>query len=273
MDLGQKFSQSVSGHNMNYYRTGSGQPLLLVHGITTYSFIWRKIVPVLKTKFDVITVDLFGCGDSDMPLSISYSIKDHAKYLKEFMAELKISKFHFVGHDIGGGIGQRFAVENPELLYDLTLINTVAYNFWPVQPIIAMRTPIIRQLAMATLDQVTFKLIVKRGIYHKERVDQELMDYFWEPMKTKEGRKAFLHFAKSLNNNDLMEVEEQIHNLKMPVMVIRGDADPYLSSEIANRLHTEISNCRLEVIPTGSHFIQEDEPEKVSELILDFLSG
>jgi len=271
MELGQKHSQKVSGYNLNYFRTGAGEPVLLVHGITTYSFIWRKIVPLLKSKYDIITVDLFGCGDSDKPFDFEYSIKNHSKFLREFITSLGIKKLHFIGHDIGGGIAQRFAVENSELLYDLTLINSVAYDFWPVQPITLMRTPIIRQFAMATLDVMTLKLIIKRGIYHKERVTQELVDLFWEPMKTKEGRKAFLHFAKSLNNQDLMEVEDLLRELKIPVMIIRGDADPYLSSAIAKRLHSEIRDSRLEIIPNGSHFIQEDEPEKVSDLILRFL--
>lgn len=272
MDLGQQQSQKISGHNLNYYRTGSGEPLLLVHGITTYSFIWRRIVPLLKPKYDVITIDLLGCGDSDKPLSLGYSIKDHAKLLLEFITSLGIEKFHFIGHDVGGGIGQRFAVENPEFLYDLTLLNSVAYDFWPVQPIIAMRTPVIRQLAMAALDLVTLKLIIKRGIYYKERITQELIELFYNPLKTKEGRKAFLHFAKSLNNQDLMEIEDELKKLTVPVLIIRGDADPFLSSEIVKRLHSDIENSRMEIIPNGSHFIQEDLPEKVSELILDFIS-
>ena len=192
------------------------------------------------------------------------------KFLHEFISCLGIKKFHFIGHDIGGGIGQRFAVENPEFLYDLTLINSVAYDFWPVQPILAMRTPVIRQLAMAALDIVTLKLIIKRGLFYKERITPELMELFWNPMRTKEGRKAFLHFAKSLNNRDLMEIEGQLRELNIPVMIIRGDADPCLRSESAKRLHSEIKSSRLEVLPTGSHFIQEDEPEKVSELIIDF---
>jgi len=270
MDLGQQKGQIVSGYNLNYYRAGAGEPIVLIHGITTYSFIWRRIVPLLKLKYDVITIDLFGCGNSDKPLDFSYSIKNHTNFLHEFITSLGIKKFHLVGHDIGGGIAQRYAVKNPSFLYDLTLLNSVAYDFWPVQPIIAMRTPIIRQLAMATLDFITLKLIVKRGLFHKERVSEELIALFWEQMKTKEGRKAFLHFAKSLNNADLMEIEGDIRKLSLPVLIIRGSADPYLSSEIANKLHSEIPNSRLEILPTAGHFVQEDEPEEIAELILSF---
>jgi pimeloyl-ACP methyl ester carboxylesterase len=159
----------VGGHSITYYREGEGEVVLLVHGITTYSFIWRKVFSHLTSKYDVIAVDLLGCGDSSKPLDVSYSLQDHADRLFTLVESLGIKKFHFVGHDLGGGIGQIFAVRHPAMLFDLTLVNSVAYNFWPVQPITSLRTPIIRQILMASLDLGTFKLLVRRGIYHKRK--------------------------------------------------------------------------------------------------------
>ncbi len=211
-----------------------------------------------------------GCGDSDTPLTESFSIKRHTELLHELINQLDITRFHFVGHDIGGGIGQIFAVRYPDLLYDLTLINSVGYNFWPVQPIAAMRTPIIRQLIMAALNRGTYTQLVQRGIYHKERVDTELMDLYWKPMQTSQGRKAFLHLAKCLNHQDLMAIEKDLQQLKLPVLIIRGDADLYLSAEISNKLHSNIPNSRLEHVSTAGHFIQEDEPEKLVEIMTQF---
>ncbi|MBA4373698.1 MAG: hypothetical protein C0402_12665 [Thermodesulfovibrio sp.] len=268
--LGEKKTALVSGHRLTYYRTGSGETVLLVHGITTYSFIWRNIVPLLSARYDVITVDLLGCGDSDMPLDVSYAIKDHAERLKEFVSGLGIEKFHFVGHDLGGGMGQIFAVRHPGMLFDLAMINTVAYDYWPVQPIIAMRTPVIRQFMIAAVDLGAFSLIVKRGIYHKERVTDELMDLFMKPLRKSGGRKAFLHFAKCLNNVNLMEIADDLKKLALPVLIIRGDADPYLGATIAERLHREIPGSRLVRIATGGHWIQEDEPEQTAQSLLAF---
>lgn len=258
---------------MAYQHEGKGEPILLVHGITTYSFIWRNIIPLLSTDYDVIAIDLLGCGDSDKPLNVSYAIKDHAERLHEFVTKMGIGKFHFVGHDLGGGMGQIFAVRHPELLYDLTLINTVAYDFWPVQPITALRTPIVRQFLMASFDLGTFKLVVKRGIYHKDRVTNELMDLFMKPMQTSEGRKAFLHFAKCLDNHNLMEIERDLRNLMIPVLILRGDADPYLGAGISEKLHREIPLSRLVRFPRGGHFIQEDEPEKIVQEMMGFFKG
>ncbi len=152
---------TISGNDIAYSRDGSGEPVLLIHGITTYSFIWRKIIPHLTPNYDVIAIDLLGCGDSDKPLDVDYSIKNQAEIIVEFIKKLELGKTHLVAHDIGGGVAQILAANYSELFVDVTLINSVAYDFWPVQPIIAMRTPIIRQFAMATLDLGAFRLIVK----------------------------------------------------------------------------------------------------------------
>jgi pimeloyl-ACP methyl ester carboxylesterase len=261
---------SVNGYDIAYNLIGEGQTIVLVHGITTYSFIWRKIIPLLSGKYRVLSIDLLGCGNSAKPLDTDYSLPHHSALIHEMLGKLDIGRIHLVGHDVGGGIAQIFAVNYPERLYDLTLINSVGHDFWPVQPIIAMRTPIIRQLAMATLDMGSFRLIVRRGLHHKERLNDELMKLFWKPMSTKKGRRAFLHFANCLNNRDLIEIEDQLRHLTVKSLIIRGEADVYLSAAISEKLHHDIPHSSLIRIATGGHFIQEDEPEMIATEILDF---
>jgi pimeloyl-ACP methyl ester carboxylesterase len=263
--------QKAGGHRLAFLRAGAGEPVLLVHGITTYSFLWRNVLPRLENAFDVVAPDLLGCGDSDKPLDVSYALRDHADRLRDFVVGLGLGRVHFVGHDLGGGIGQIFAVRYPELLRSLTLVNTVAYDFWPVQPIIAMRTPILRQFVMAAVDLGAFSHIVRRGVFHRDRVTPELMAYFMKPLATPEGRKAFLHFAHCLDNRDLTSIAGELGRLAVPTLVIRGDADPYLSARIAERLHAEIPGSRLERIAAAGHFIQEDEPQWLADTVARFV--
>ncbi len=260
----------VQGNSITYYREGQGETILFVHGITTYSFIWKSLIPYFKEKYDVILIDLLGCGDSDKPLNQDFSLKRQTHLIKDFCQLLGIEKLHLVCHDVGGGIGQIFAVNYPDYLYDLTLVNSVAYNFWPVQPIVAMRTPIIRQIAMASLDFGMFQLIVKRGLYHKTQLTAEIMNHFWKPMKSSLGRKGFLHFAKCLDNKNLTEIEEELRLLTIPVLIIRGEADVYLTASIAEKLHAEIPNSQLVRIETAGHYLQIDEPKMLSSSILNF---
>jgi pimeloyl-ACP methyl ester carboxylesterase len=260
----------VQGHQIRYYTGGSGVPLVFVHGITTYSFIWKKVYPYFQDSFQVFLPDLLGCGDSAIPLNEDISLKRQATVLYDFCQALGLSKIHLVCHDVGGGVGQIFAAAHPEFLIDLTLINSVAYNFWPVQPIIAIRTPIIRQIAMATLDMGMFEVIIKRGLYHKSHLTAELMEQFWRPLKTTLGRKGFLHFARCLDNNNLIEIDEALKHLNVSTLIVRGDADVYLPTAICEKLHATIPNSKLVMIATGGHFIQEDEPELLAKTILNF---
>ena len=269
--LGTRKVIEVQGNSIAYYRAGRGEVVLFVHGITTYSFIWRKVVPYFKDRYDVVLIDLLGCGDSDKPLNQDLSLKRQAHLLKDFCDQLKIDRLHLVCHDVGGGVGQIFAVNYPELLYDLVLINSVAYNFWPVQPIVALRTPIIRQIAMASLDYGMFEFIVKRGFYNKKNFSGELMDFFYKPMQTSAGRKAFLHFARCLDNKNLTEIENELRQLKIPVLIIRAAGDVYLDASIAVKLHAEIPGSKLVEIETAGHFIQEEEPEQLSASIMNFI--
>lgn len=262
----------IGGHDIRIVRSGAGEPLLLVHGITTWSFLWRNVAPVLARRFEVFAVDLLGCGESAKPIGVSYSLKAHAERLAEFITLLGAGPVHYVGHDLGAGIGQIVAVRHRPLLRSLTLINTVAFDFWPVQPITALRTPIIREVLMAAVDAGAFELLVRRGVHHKERVTPELMELFLRPLRTSEGRKAFLHFARCLDNRDLLEISDDLTRLDLPTLIVRGDADVYLRATISEKLHEAITGSRLCRIPSAGHFIQEDEPLLLADAVLGFLS-
>lgn len=255
---------TVEGYRMAYRRSGRGEPAVLIHGITTSSFVWRSVGPLLEHGSDIVAVDLLGCGGSDLSLDADYSITAQAELVAGVIRELAACPCHLVGHDIGGGIAQILAVRHPELLGTLTLVNPVGYDFWPVQPIIAMRTPILRQLIMATIDRGMLRLVVKRALHHRERLDDELMGLFWDQMKTTERRKAFLKLARALDSSHLTAIEDQLRTIEIPTLILRGDDDVYLSPEICTRLRDDIPGSRLERIDTGGHFVQIDEPEWVA---------
>jgi len=268
--------QTVSSGGYNYAlldRGAGDEAVVLLHGIMTYSFIWRQILPLLPTSKRVIALDLLGCGGSDMPLDVGYSLTEHAERLVPLLQQLGVRRAHLVGHDVGGGVGQILAVRYPELLIDLCLINSVAYNYWPVQPVTSLRIPLLRHFAMSTLDIGAFGMIIRRGLYHKKRLDPELLGLFSEPVSSSAGRKAFLHFVRCLDNRNLTSITDDLKMLNMPVLVIRGEADIYLSEEISLRLKREIPGCRLLRILTGVHFIQEDEPEQIAAALISFWQG
>lgn len=263
----------IDGIDIAYRRHGSGEPVLLVHGITSYSFLWKDMVPGLSEGFDIIAPDLVSCGESAKPPGRDVSIKAQADMLVGLLDELGIAKAHLVGHDVGGGVCQILAAADPARFLSLILLNTVGYDYWPVQPIMTMRVPIIRLIALAAFDLGVFRALVGRGFHHREKVDDSLMELFWRPLKTREGKAGFLAFASALDNSQLMAVAGDLPALTMPVMIVRGDADIYLKPVIAERLHREIPHSRYERVATAGHFSPLDEPEKHVALIRDFISS
>jgi len=263
-------TKNIKGHKIAYQRSGTGPAVLMVHGITTYSFIWRKLIEHLEDDYDLIRVDLLGCGRSEMSSANDLSLKNHASIIENFISELGLEKVHLVGHDLGGGIAQILAVNIASKLRSLSLLNPVGYDYWPVQPISSMRTPIFRQLAMAAFDRGYYRTIVKKALYKPERLTEELLSLFWSNFETSLAKKSFLRFAKCLNVNDLMEIEDQIKAIKLPVLIIRAEKDVYLSAEITKRLHKDIADSQFIEIPESGHFIQEDSPIEISNALKEF---
>jgi len=114
-------------------------------------------------------------------------------------------------------------------------------------------------------------LLVKTGMYHKELVDDALMDLFWKPLRHKEGRKAFMHFARCLDNENLMEIKQELTQVTIPTLIVRGDADSFLESTIAEHLHAGMPSSQLIRIATASHFLMEDEPQWLVRHLLAFM--
>ena len=261
----------VDGHRLAYVRCGTGDPLILVHGITTSSFIWDDLLPILNVHHDVIAIDLLGTGASDRPVPSDCSLSAHADRVISLIDQLGLGKIHLVGHDIGGGIAQILTVRHPDRVTTLSLVNTVGYDYWPVQPIVAMRTPILRQLAMASLDLGMLRLVIRRAVHRKERITPAVFERIRNEIAVPNSRRAFLNSTRCLNNSDLTTISDQLPKLGMPVLIVRGERDLYLSPEIANRLHREIPSSKLVSVADGGHFIQLDEPQLLAATILDHI--
>jgi pimeloyl-ACP methyl ester carboxylesterase len=257
----------VRGHAIAYRREGRGEPVLLLHGITTHSVLWRDVVPLLASDHEVVAIDLLGCGASDKPLDVSYALRDRAERFPALLDALGLPSVHLVGHDLGGGIAQIVSVRHPERLRSVTVVNSVGYDYWPVQPITSLRVPFVRQLLLAAVDVGALALIIRRAMYHQEKVTPELIEALEAPLRTADGRRAFAHWARCLDNRDLTSIVPELGRIRLPFGVVWGDADPFLTARIPERLHAEISGSRLFRIATASHYLPLDEPEWLAGVI------
>jgi haloacetate dehalogenase len=118
---------AVNGTQINYVRGGSGPALLLLHGHPQTHAIWHKVAQQLAQRFTVIAADLRGYGDSGKPPGLP----DHSNYAKrtmgqdqiDLMAQLGFGRFFLMGHDRGGRVGYRMALDHPEAIRKLVLLD------------------------------------------------------------------------------------------------------------------------------------------------------
>jgi len=109
---------------MHYVDEGSGEPIVMVHGNPTWSFLYRHLIKSLSKNYRCIAIDLIGFGLSDKPWNWSYSPEDHAKNLKLLIEKLNLENITFVVQDWGGPIGLSYAINSPENVKRLIIMNT-----------------------------------------------------------------------------------------------------------------------------------------------------
>ncbi len=124
----------INGHRIAHGTHGVGEPVVLIHGTPSSSFIWRNVAPKLvDAGRKVHLFDLLGYGSSERPWdpAVDTSVSGQVPILKRLMAHWGLDQAHIVAHDIGGGVGQRFCIFNPTMAMSLTLIDTVSFDSWP----------------------------------------------------------------------------------------------------------------------------------------------
>jgi 2-hydroxymuconate-semialdehyde hydrolase len=117
---------------MHYGRAGAGPSVVLIHGIPTNSYLWRNVAPrLVAAGREVITIDMLGYGASDKPVDADLGIAAQARLISRVLSQIEWQGGTVVGHDIGGGVAQLLAVDNRELVRNLIIVDSIAYDSFP----------------------------------------------------------------------------------------------------------------------------------------------
>jgi len=257
---------------------GEGEPVVLLHGTPSSSYIWRNILPSLVgAGYKVHVYDLLGFGLSERPHdpNIDTSVTGQVHVLKALLALWGINDLHVIAHDIGGGVAQRFCIQSPERVKSLTMIDVVSYDSWP-----SKRT---NQQMKAGLDKLIkapdadhrehFREWFYSTVQNKERLAETSMETYLDFICGPVGQGSFFqHQVMHYDPKHTDEVAPRYAELgKNPVQLIWGADDAWQVVDWAHRLHQAIPGSELHVLEDCGHFSLEDQPEKISALLVDFL--
>ena len=255
-----------------YIRKGQGPPVLLLHGIPSSSYLWRDVIDPLSTTFDVLAPDLLGYGDSDKRLDADLSIAAQARYMVAFMETLGVHQAAVIGHDIGGGVAQLMAVDEPQRVARLILIDSAVDNNWPVPVIARLKEPAWDQIMVNIDMRKGLREGLETGIVTAGRVTDEVVDEWTRPFQDLGGRRAYLRAARALNNRDLISRSNHIEEIETPTLILWGANDAFLEPRWAETLQRKFRNSSVEIIDPGGHFLPLDRPDAVVEAVTRFLT-
>jgi haloalkane dehalogenase len=261
---------------IKYIDKGEGKVILLLHGIPTSSWLYRKMIDGLVNQgYRVIAPDMLGFGNSDTPDGYEiYSAKQHGKRILELMNDLGIHKWSHVTHDAGGLWTWALLKQDNQRIEKLILLNTIVYEEG-FHPPIRMKKGVIAKFSMWLYKNgVTTNLLLK-GLFKSGLMENNLTKIEIEGYKKPllEGKTKGMYYFFSKTCNTFPDTESIIKNLEIPVAVIWGKHDKML--QIAPQKKKMMAAMKIQEkdihIIDAKHFIQEEKPTEINSLILNFI--
>lgn len=269
------FLQLAMG-KMHYVDEGSGEPIVMVHGNPTWSFLYRHLIKGLSKNYRCIAMDHIGFGLSDKPLDWSYYPEDHAKNLELLIGKLGLKGITLVVQDWGGPIGLSYALNTPENVKRLIIINTW---MWSVKgdPYYErfsafMGGPIGRFL----IRRFNFfvRVVMKKAMGDPSRLPPSVHRHYFKPLERPEERKGCWTFPKRIigSSDWLASLWSQRDKIKdKPALILWGMKDIAFREQVLNVWVPLFSNCRVVRYDDTGHFVQEEQGSELCPVIEEFL--
>jgi haloalkane dehalogenase len=263
----------VDGFRMHYVDDGEGEPILLLHGEPTWSYLWRDVIPLLPGR--KIAPDLIGFGRSDKPEDVGwYSYDRHVDSVRQLVEALDLQRITLVVHDWGGPIGLRFAVEHEERIARLAILNTgIGGGRAPSETWLRFRT-VVRELGGALDIGRLVEAGTSQGLSDEVRA---AYDGCFPTPASKAGALAFPELVPTEpehpNTAPMNRVADALRRWTKPTAVVWGVDDRVLPLRIAEGIVAMIPGAYGPVAIEGaSHFLQEDRPAEVAAAIRELLA-
>jgi haloalkane dehalogenase len=266
--------RDVDGLRIAHIDEGDGAPVLFLHGEPTWSYLWRKVIPpVLDAGFRCIAPDHAGFGRSDKPTDLDwYTYDRHTEIAATLLTDLDLRDATIVVHDWGGPVGLRLAVEHPERIARMVIMDT---GLFTGEQRMSGAWKAFRDFVERTED-LPISFLVKGAC--ARGMDDDVAAAYDAPFPAPEAKAGARAFPLMLPTSPEMpgaaagkRVLEALRADARPKLCLWADGDPVIPFEVGERFASSVNAAAPEKIENASHFLQEDAGEEIGARISEWL--
>ncbi len=264
---------AVEGRVLSAGPDARWEAVVFVHGNPGSCEDWAELVGAVGARQRAVALDLPDFGRTAAPAGFEHSVEGYAGYVEAALRELLIERVHLVLHDFGGPIGLAWATEHPDRLLSITLIDTgilPGYRWHRLARI--WRTPLVGEAFQALATRTGFRALLARA--EPRGLPLAFVDRMYDDYDRR-TRRAVLRLYRSTPEPDAQAdaVGERFAARELPALVIWGQHDRDLPVAYAARQRAAFPRAAVHVLPDSGHWPFADAPERVRELLLDFLGS
>jgi 3-oxoadipate enol-lactonase len=256
---------SINSGQIFYQETGSGYPLLMLHGLGSSADDWWFQTPAFSPYFRLVQPNLRGHKQSSTlrgPIAIDTLAADIAQLLDA----LEITQAHVLGLSLGGAVAQLLAIHFPEKVNKLILVSTFAH-LWPTS-LREAYTLARRAVVSKYLPPETTARVVARDLFPKPE-QAALRDEVLSRVGVNDAA-SYRYLVDSIRRFDS---RAQLDRITAPTLIITGDRDAVVPRGCQQQLARGIRNARWQLVPDSGHATPVDRPEEFNRVVLEFLRG
>jgi pimeloyl-ACP methyl ester carboxylesterase len=276
-ELLPRHTVTLSGGDIAYADLGTGPAALFVHGVLLNADLWRHAVTGVADLRRCVAPDLPAHGSSPAGAQADLSLNGLAEMLEELCAALGLEQVDLVGNDTGGAVCQVFAARHPERIRTLTLTNCDVHENFPPEsfkPTIEMAAagefgPLVAALA-GDLALARSEVGLGQGYQHAERLSDAVVQSYLGPFIADQGG-GLERFLTSSSAAELMAVEPELAELRMPAQVVWGTGDTFFEVAWAERLRQMIPGVqRVTLLEDAMLFFPDERADELIPLLREF---
>lgn len=256
---------------MAYRQAGeqTAPAVLLVHGYPESSYMWHHALPALADAgWRALAPDLPGYGDSEAGAEPG-SWEAHVRALAGFVDELQPGPVALVTHDWGVMIGLRWACDHPGAASALVISDGGFFSDRRWHDLAnVMRTPGDGERLIEGYTREGFAAAMRAV---SSGIDEAALTQYWKGFADDARRRRHLELYRSGDFDKLVPYEGRLAALQLPALVLWGQSDRFAGVKMAQRFHEELAGSELTVIEDAGHFVWDDEPERSTAALVDFL--